>query len=62
MQIGFGQLRTVTSDTILYSRRDDALDHGEVALTLSEKAAASLIEWKSINQRLKRASILNLQR
>lgn len=53
MQIGFGQLRTVTSDTILYSRRDDALDHGGVALTLSEKAAASLIEWKSINQRLK---------
>ena len=42
---GFGQLRTVTGETILYSGRDDAIYHGGVALLLSKKAAASLIEW-----------------
>ena len=42
---GFGQLRTVTGETILYSGRDDAIYHGGVALILSKKGAASLIEW-----------------
>ena len=46
---------TVTGETILFSGRDDALHHGGVALILSKKAAASLMEWKPINERLIKA-------
>ena len=44
--------KTQTGDTILLSGRNDDQHHGAVALILRKRLRISLIEWKSVNERV----------
>ena len=49
---GFGRMRTQTSETLLYSGRDDDAHISGVAMLLSRKAASCLISWTPVNDRI----------
>lgn len=50
-----GSLKTNTGETVLYSGRDDGRHHEGVAIILQKVIEKSVIEWKSIHNRMIKA-------
>ena len=49
---GFRPMRTQTSETLLYSGRNDDAHMSGVAMLLSRKAANCFISWSPVNDRI----------
>ena len=47
-----GRMRLSTGETVIYSGRDDYKHQQGVALMMSKSAAASLINWSPVNERI----------
>lgn len=49
---GFGKVKTSTSETVIYSGREDNQYHEGVAIIFKKGTEKCLMEWKPVNSRL----------